>query len=81
MQKILGPLSRTEFAYCCVSMTSPCSLNRSTTFLQNWRHIMEIILLYILFMAMAQMPFGYAHGVVLTLFMHDVFNDSKLKER
>jgi len=42
---------------------------------------MEIILLYILFMAMAQMPFGYAHGVVLTLFMHDVFNDSKLKER
>ena len=57
------------------------ALNRSTTFLQNWRHIMEIILLYILFMAMAQMPFGYAHGVVLTLFMHDVFNDSKLKER
>jgi len=26
------------------------------------------------------MPPGYAHGVVLTL-MHDVFNDSKLKER
>jgi len=30
---------------------------------------------------MAQIPPGYAHGVVLTLFMHDVFNDSKLKER
>jgi len=28
---------------------------------------------------MTQMPPDYAHGVVLTLFMHDVFNDSKLK--
>jgi len=40
---------------------------------------MEIILHT--FGAMAQMSPVYTHSVVSTLLMHDLFNDSKLKER
>jgi len=41
---ILGPLSR-QSADFSVSMTLPCSVNRGTTFLQNWRKIILFTLL------------------------------------
>ena len=64
VQKFWGPLSR-DFArkhrthhYFCVSMTSPCSLNRGTIFCF---YFLENLFLE----AMAYMPPGYAHAVVL----------------